>query len=51
VSGPFWAIILVVAASYFVYAAFQEEALMLQEFPGEYASYRSRTKMLIPFIV
>ncbi len=29
----------------------QEESLMLRHFPGEYPSYRSRVKALIPFII
>ena len=51
VSGPAWALILIVAASYFVYAALQEEKIMLKEFPDTYPLYRKRTKMLIPFIL
>ena len=29
----------------------QEEALMLQQFPGDYAAYRQKTKRLIPFVL
>ncbi|HEY3857348.1 MAG TPA: isoprenylcysteine carboxylmethyltransferase family protein [Verrucomicrobiae bacterium] len=29
----------------------QEEVLMLQHFPGEYPSYKSRVKALIPFVL
>ena len=28
-----------------------EEAVMLQQFPGDYAAYRRRTKRLIPFVL
>lgn len=36
---------------YFVYSARTEERVMEQEFPNEYAAYRARTKMLVPFIL
>ncbi|HUP03149.1 MAG TPA: isoprenylcysteine carboxylmethyltransferase family protein [Bryobacteraceae bacterium] len=29
----------------------QEEALLLRNFPGQYASYRERTKALIPYVL
>jgi len=35
----------------FVYSARVEEQTMQREFPNAYASYRARTKMLIPFLV
>ena len=29
----------------------QEESLMLRHFPGEYSSYRTRVKALLPFLI
>lgn len=37
-------------AAYFIYSATREEKLMMQQFPEQYAAYRQRTKMIIPFI-
>jgi protein-S-isoprenylcysteine O-methyltransferase Ste14 len=46
-----WLIPLAVAAAYFIYAARTEEHILEQEFPEQYAAYRRRTKMLVPFIL
>jgi protein-S-isoprenylcysteine O-methyltransferase Ste14 len=40
----------VVVAAYFIYSARVEEGLLAEALPSEYASYRARTKMLIPFV-
>jgi protein-S-isoprenylcysteine O-methyltransferase Ste14 len=50
VTGPAWTIVLLIGGAYFTYSAFQEEKLMLKEFPNVYPAYKARTKMLIPFI-
>jgi protein-S-isoprenylcysteine O-methyltransferase Ste14 len=50
-TNVYWLIALVVLGSYFVYSARTEEQLMLSSFPDAYASYMSRTKMLIPFVL
>jgi protein-S-isoprenylcysteine O-methyltransferase Ste14 len=46
----FWLIVLVIAALYFTYSALVEERLMMKQFPKVYPAYKSKTKMLIPFI-
>jgi protein-S-isoprenylcysteine O-methyltransferase Ste14 len=45
-----WLIALVLMGAYFIYSAVQEEAIMLHEFPKAYPSYKSKTKMLIPWL-
>lgn len=47
----YWMIVFVVAAVYFVHSALTEERLMAQQFPEAYPPYKSKTKMLIPFIL
>ncbi len=47
----YWVIALVVMGVYFIYSARVEEKLMASSFPGAYASYRERSKMLIPFVL
>ena len=47
----FWAVPLVLFGIYFVYSATREEKLMLEQFPQQYAAYRRRTKMLVPFVL
>lgn len=48
-----WLLLLpfVLAAVYFVYCAIIEEQTMIQKFPAQYPDYKSRSKMLIPFIL
>jgi protein-S-isoprenylcysteine O-methyltransferase Ste14 len=48
--SAFWSIPLVFSAVYFVYSARREEKLMIEQFPGQYPEYMSRTKMLVPFV-
>lgn len=50
VSGWVWLIIGAIFGFYFIYSARSEEQTMSEKFPGEYASYQARTKMLIPYI-
>ena len=50
VTGPWWLVILVIAGTYFVYSANQEETLLVEQFPGTFPAYRARTRMLIPFV-
>ena len=45
----FWAPLLVLIGAYFIYSARREEAVMLQLFPEQYAAYRARTGMLVPW--
>jgi protein-S-isoprenylcysteine O-methyltransferase Ste14 len=47
----YWLIALAVLGAYFTYSATVEERLMTTSFPGEYASYKAHTKMLIPFVL
>ena len=44
----FWAVMLVPVGGYFIYSARREEAIMLQQFPEQYAAYMARTGMLVP---
>jgi protein-S-isoprenylcysteine O-methyltransferase Ste14 len=48
--SAFWSIPLVFSAVYFFYSARREEKLMMEQFPGQYPAYMSRTKMLVPFV-
>jgi protein-S-isoprenylcysteine O-methyltransferase Ste14 len=50
-AGPMWFVVLAVVAVYFIYSATQEEKTMLKTFPDTYPAYKSRTNMLIPFIL
>ena len=50
VTGPWWLVILVIAGTYFVYSAKQEEALLVEQFPVTFPAYRARTRILIPFV-
>ncbi len=45
-----WLIPLAIFGAYFVYSARSEERIMAQAFPEQYAAYRQRTKMLVPFL-
>jgi protein-S-isoprenylcysteine O-methyltransferase Ste14 len=46
-----WLLPLVLFGAYFIYSARAEEKLMLEQFPGQYAAYMKRTKMLLPFML
>jgi protein-S-isoprenylcysteine O-methyltransferase Ste14 len=46
----FWLTVLVITGIYFVYSAVMEEKIMTEQFPKAYPAYKSKTKMLIPFI-
>lgn len=46
-----WLPALIPIGAYFVYSARREEALMLGQFPEQYAAYVRRTKMLVPYLV
>jgi protein-S-isoprenylcysteine O-methyltransferase Ste14 len=45
-----WIVVAVLLGSYFVYSAVTEQKYMAEQFPDSYPAYRSRTKMLIPFV-
>ncbi len=47
----YWLIVFLVLATYFIYSARVEERLMGASFPGAYAGYREKTKMLVPFLL
>ncbi len=47
----YWLIALVVLGAYFIYSAAVEEKIMTASFPTTYPSYRTKTKMLIPFVL
>jgi protein-S-isoprenylcysteine O-methyltransferase Ste14 len=44
----FWVVLLIPVGAYFIYSARREEAVMLQQFPEQYAAYVARTGMLAP---
>ena len=46
-----WLIACVLIGAYFIYSARVEEGNLMRTFPGQYPSYRARTKMLIPFVL
>lgn len=50
-SSIFWFIIFAITAMYFIYNAIGEEKIMMKQFPKAYLDYKSKTKMLIPFVV
>jgi protein-S-isoprenylcysteine O-methyltransferase Ste14 len=47
----YWLIAFAVLAVYFVYSSKVEETLLTTSFPSAYPSYRTKTKMLIPFVL
>jgi protein-S-isoprenylcysteine O-methyltransferase Ste14 len=49
-SSLFWLIILAITGVYFIYSAIIEEKLLMKQFPNIYSKYRSKTKILIPFL-
>lgn len=46
-----WLLPLILFGAYFIYSARREEKLMLEQFPAQYPAYRSRTRMLVPFVL
>jgi protein-S-isoprenylcysteine O-methyltransferase Ste14 len=48
---PFWALMLIVFAPYFIYSARREEETMCEQFPAQYPDYMRRTKMIVPFVL
>ena len=42
---------LILFTAYFIYGARREEALMCEQFPGQYPDYMRRTKMILPFVL
>lgn len=50
VTSQSWMLLLVICVPYFIYSAVMEERLMDGQFPDQYADYKKRTKMLIPFL-
>lgn len=46
-----WLVAVVLLGAYFVYSAQVEERNMAAQFPSEYPAYRSRTRLLIPFVL
>jgi protein-S-isoprenylcysteine O-methyltransferase Ste14 len=47
----YWLIAFGVMAVYFIYSARVEERLLTASFPTTYPTYRTKTKMLIPFVL
>ncbi|HEY1836418.1 MAG TPA: isoprenylcysteine carboxylmethyltransferase family protein [Rhizomicrobium sp.] len=45
-----WLVPFAIAGLYFTASAFREEKTMAEQFPEQYAAYRARTKMLVPFV-
>jgi protein-S-isoprenylcysteine O-methyltransferase Ste14 len=50
-TNTYWLIIACVMGAYFIYSARVEERLLASSFPSTYPGYRTRTKMLIPFVL
>jgi protein-S-isoprenylcysteine O-methyltransferase Ste14 len=46
-----WLLPLIVYTPLFILSARREESLLLAKYPGRYADYRRRTKMLVPFVL
>jgi len=51
INSPYWYIVLIVVAAFFIYSATAEEEAMLKKFPKAYRDYIEKTKLLIPFIL
>jgi len=51
VNSPFGLIVVAVLTAYFYYCGTVEERNLATTFPAAYLEYRSRTKMLIPFLL
>lgn len=51
VSGTWWALIFISSGAYFIVSALQEERDLVEKFPDTYPAYKTRTKMLIPFVL
>jgi protein-S-isoprenylcysteine O-methyltransferase Ste14 len=49
-SSMFWLAAFGITAVYFVYSALEEEKLLMKQLPHDYPAYRSKSKMLIPFV-
>ena len=47
----YWLVAFAVLGSYFIYSATVEEKLLASSFPATYPSYKTKTKMLIPFVL
>ncbi len=47
----YFLIALLLLGGYFIYSATVEERLLATTFPAAYPSYRTKTKMLIPFVL
>ena len=46
----FWLIIFALAGVYFIYSSVIEEKLLMKQLPNVYPKYKSKTKMLVPFL-
>jgi protein-S-isoprenylcysteine O-methyltransferase Ste14 len=49
-SSIFWLTIFAISGVYFIYSAVMEEKLMMEQFPKVYPAYKTKTKMLVPFV-
>jgi protein-S-isoprenylcysteine O-methyltransferase Ste14 len=47
----YWLIAVGLLGAYFLYSATVEEKILTTSFPDSYPSYRTKTKMLIPFLL
>ncbi len=47
----YWLIAVAVMGVYFIYSATVEEKLLTSSFPTAYPEYRTKTKMLIPYVL
>ena len=49
-TGVIWIVVLLPVCGYFVFSAFREEKALASEFSAQYAEYKKRSRMLLPFI-
>jgi protein-S-isoprenylcysteine O-methyltransferase Ste14 len=49
--NTYWLFLLIMSGAFFIYSALMEEKMMSQAFPKEYADYKKKTKMIIPFLL
>ena len=50
VGGTAWLVVFVFLVGYFTYCSLQEERQLAEDFPAEFAAYKARTKLLVPFV-
>jgi protein-S-isoprenylcysteine O-methyltransferase Ste14 len=49
-AGSLWFLILALTFPFYIYSAWEEERVMMRQFPDAYPEYKRRTSALIPFV-